>query len=114
MLSIPLLSHAALDLGAGLPRSGTLTIGIRHLGLVLAVALIAPLLASPLAAAGDRATLKATAVLLDAPIGLTRRCRSRSTPGRFERAQAGDIPDLNAVRQRGAKDDPELAAVRDS
>src|SRR5919201_1907011 len=45
-LCIPVLSRSALELGAGLSRSGTLTIGVRHLGLVLALACIAPLLAS--------------------------------------------------------------------
>jgi hypothetical protein len=114
-LSIPLLSQAALDLGAGLSRSGTLTIGIRHLGLVLAVALIAPILASALPPAGHRAELKATAVLLDAPIGLTTKVPvALDARAEFARAKSGEIPDLNRpFDQHGAKDDPELAAVRD-
>jgi len=49
-LAVPILSDLSLDLGAGLTRSGTLSIGVRHLGLVLALALIAPLLASELPA----------------------------------------------------------------
>src|SRR5437763_9993519 len=72
-LSIPVLSDAALDSGPGLARSGTLTVGVRHLGLVLALASIAPLLAAELPPAGHRAELRATAVLLDAPIGLRRK-----------------------------------------
>ena len=114
-LSIPLLSQAALDLGAGLSRSGTLTIGIRHLGLVLAVALIAPLLASQLPPAGHRAQLKATAVLLDAPVGLTTKIPvALDARAEFQRAKSGEIPNLNRpFDKHGAKDDPELAAVRD-
>jgi len=114
-LSIPVLSHAALDLGAGLSRSGTLTIGIRHLGLVLAIALIAPLLASALPPAGHRAELRATAVLLDARIGLTSKIPiALAARGEFARAQAGEIPNLaRPFDAHGAKRDPALAAARD-
>src|SRR6476619_8632617 len=51
-LAVPTLSGAALDPAAGLARSGTFTVGVRHLGLVLALASIAPLLASELPDAG--------------------------------------------------------------
>jgi MFS family permease len=114
-LSIPVLSHAALDIGAGLARSGTLTIGVRHLGLVLALASIAPLLASELPPAGHRAELRATAVLLDAPIGLGSKIPvALDARAEFARAQAGEIPDLNRpFNAHGAEHDPALAAVRD-
>src|SRR5213078_4473479 len=36
-LAVPFLSHAALDPTTGLSRSGTLTVGVRHAGLVLAL-----------------------------------------------------------------------------
>jgi MFS family permease len=114
-LSIPVLSQAALDLGAGLSRSGTLTIGVRHLGLVLALASIAPLLASDLPPAGHRAELRATAVLLDAPIGLSSKIPiALDARAEFAKAKAGEIPDLGRpFDAHGAKHDPELAAVRD-
>src|SRR3954468_3265499 len=114
-LSITVLSHAALDLGAGLSRSGTLTIGIRHLGLVLAIALIAPLLASDLPPAGHRAELRATAVLLDAPIGLTSKIPiALAARTEFARAQAGESPNpARPFDAHGAKRDPALAAARD-
>jgi MFS family permease len=114
-LAVPILSDAALDPGSGLARSGTFTIGIRHLGLVLALALIAPLLASTLPGAGDRAALRATAVLLDAPIGLTQKVPIAIDIGdAFDRAQDGEIPDLAApFDSRGARDDSRLAGVRD-
>jgi MFS family permease len=114
-LSVPVLSHAALELGTGLTRSGTLTIGVRHLGLVLALATIAPLLASTLPAAGHRAELRATAVLLDAPIGLGSKIPvALDARAEFARAKAGEIPDLaRPFNAHGAQHDSALAAVRD-
>jgi MFS family permease len=114
-LAVPILSDAALVPGAGLARSGTLTIGIRHLGLVLALASIAPILASELPSAGDRALLKATAVLLDAPVGLDKKVPvALDLRGAFSEAQAGETPDLaGPFDAHGAKHDPALAAARD-
>ena len=115
-LSIPVLSHAALDLGAGLARSGTLTIGVRHLGLVLALASIAPLLADDVTPAGHTAELRATAVLVDAPIGLSTKIPvALDARAEFARAKAGEIPDLSRpFDAHGAKHDPTLAHVRDT
>ena len=115
-LGIPVLSRSALELGAGLSRSGTLTIGVRHLGLVLALACIAPLLASELPPAGHRAELRATAVLLDAPIGLSSKIPvALDARAEFARAKAGEIPDLaRPFDAHGAAHDPKLAAVRDT
>jgi predicted MFS family arabinose efflux permease len=115
-LAIPVLSHAAVDLRAGLSRSGTLTIGIRHLGLVLAIALIAPLLASELPPAGHRAELRAISVLLDARVGLTSKIPvALDARAEFDRAKAGEIPDLaRPFDAHGAKHDSALAAARDT
>jgi predicted MFS family arabinose efflux permease len=114
-LAVPVLSNAALDLGPGLTRSGTLTVGARHVGLVLAIAVIAPLLASKVPAAGDRALLKGTAVLLDAPVGLDKKVPvALDLRGAFAKAQAGETPDLaEPFNKHGAKHDPALAAARD-
>ena len=114
-LAVPVLSDAALDPGAGLTRSGTLTVGARHVGLVLALALIAPLLASKVPAAGDRALLRGTAVLLDAPIGLDKKVPvALDLRKAFDRAQAGETPDLRQpFNAHGAAHDSALAAVRD-
>jgi predicted MFS family arabinose efflux permease len=113
-LALPVLSAAAVDWG-GLARSGTLTVGARHLGLVLALALIAPLLASKVPAAGDRALLKATAVLIDAPIGLDKKVPVALDLRRaFARAQAGETPNLaEPFNAHGARRDADLAAARD-
>jgi predicted MFS family arabinose efflux permease len=114
-LAVPVLSNAALDLGAGLTRSGTLTVGIRHLGLVLALATIAPLLASTLPAAGDRALLRATAVMLDAPVGLTKKVPvALDLRTAFHQTQDGRRPDLRGpFDAHGAATDSKLAAARD-
>lgn len=114
-LSVPFLSHAALDTRSDLPRTGTLTIGVRHLGLVLALGLIAPLLASSVPAAGHRAELRATAVLLDAPISLTSKLPiAYDLVGLFRQAQEGEVPDLaEPFNAHGARHDETLASVRD-
>jgi hypothetical protein len=114
-LSAPVLSHAALDTRSGLSRSGTLTIGVRHLGLVLALGLIAPLLASTLPPAGHRAELRATAVLLDAPISLrTKLPVAYDLVGLFKQARQGEVPDLaQPFDAHGAGHDATLASVRD-
>jgi Major Facilitator Superfamily len=114
-LAVPVLSDAALDRGAGLTRSGTLTVGARHAGFVVALALIAPLLASRVPAAGDRALLRGTAVLLDAPIGLDKKVPvALDLRKAFDRAQAGETPDLKQpFNAHGAAHDSALAAVRD-
>ena len=115
-LAVPTLSGAALDPAAGLARSGTFTVGIRHLGLVLALASIAPLLASELPPAGDQAKLRATAVLLDAPLGLSSKVPvALDLASEFDRARAGEIPDLaKPFDNHGAGSDPKLAATRDT
>jgi hypothetical protein len=115
-LAIPVLSHAALDLGAGLARSGTLTVGVRHVGLVLALAFVAPLLARDVTPAGHTAELRATAVLLDAPVGISTKIPvALDARAEFARAQAGEIPDLaRPFDAHGAKHDPTLAHVRDT
>jgi predicted MFS family arabinose efflux permease len=115
-LAVPTLSDAALDSATGLARSGTFTVGVRHLGLVLALASIAPLLAGELPAAGDQAKLRATTVLLDAPVGLTNKVPvALDLANEFERARAGEIPNLaKPFDDHGAGSDPKLAATRDT
>jgi predicted MFS family arabinose efflux permease len=114
-LAVPTLSSAALDPAAGLARSGTFTVGVRHLGLVLALASIAPLLASERPDAGRQAKLKATSILLDAPIGLSTKVPvALDLAGEFER-QAGEVPDpAKPFNDHGAGTDPKIAATRDT
>ena len=77
-LSVPGLSHAVLG-GRGIGRKATFTVGVRHLGLVLALAVIAPLLTDDLFEAAEVAELNATAVIIDGEISATTKIPSRST-----------------------------------
>jgi len=108
-LAVPALSNEATG------DSAALTIGIRHVGLVVAIASIAPLLASTLPPAGDTAMLKATAVLLDAPIRITDKVPIALDLRRaFNNARDGEIPNLKEpFDSRGAQHDSTLAAARD-
>ena len=114
-LSLPVLSDAALQRGANATRSGTLTVGARHVGLVLALAVIAPLLASKVPQAGDKALLRGTAVLLDAPIGLDKKVPvALDLRSAFDKAKEGETPDLaEPFDKHGAQNDSALAAARD-
>lgn len=114
-LSVPVLTHAALSPEAGLTRSATLTIGVRHVGLVVALAAVAPILANQLPPAGEKATLNATSVIIDAPIGLDKKVPlALDLKEAFNQAKAGEIPDLSKpFDERGARTDAKLAGVRD-
>jgi MFS family permease len=114
-LSVPVLTHAVLSKEAGLAQSGTFTIGVRHLGLVLALALAAPILAADLEPAGDRATLNATAVIIDGEIPLQTKIPlaldMRST---LEQAQQGEIPDFTEpFDEAGAQTNEAVRDLRD-
>ncbi len=115
-LSVPVLSDAALQKGANATRSGTLTVGTRHVGLVLALAVIAPLLASKIPDAGDKALLRGTAVLLDAPIGLDKKVPvALDLRSAFGKAKEGETPDLaEPFDKHGAQHDSALASARDT
>ena len=115
-LSLPVLSDAALQKGANATRSGTLTVGARHVGLVLALAIIAPLLASKIPAAGDQALLRGTAVLLDAPIGLDKKVPvALDLRSALDKAKEGETPDLaEPFDKHGAQHDSALASARDT
>ena len=114
-LAVPPLSSAALAPAAGLRRGGAFTVGVRHLGLVVALAAVAPLLSTDLPAAGHRAELRATSVLLDAHIGLGTKIPVAFDLARaFDEGRGGRIPDLAApFDAHGASHDSALASTRD-
>ena len=114
-LAVPPLTRAALRVESGLTRSGTLTIGARHLGLVVALVLIAPLLARDLKPAGERATLNATAVILEGEIPLTKKIPLALDMSEvFGQARRGEIPDLTGpFDKQGAATDESVADLRD-
>ncbi len=114
-LAVPGLTHAAFDGEAGAGRKATLTVGVRHLGLVLALAIVAPLLAGDLTRAARVAELNATAVIIDARIPATTKIPlALDIRDVLDGAPRGEIPDLSAPFERhGAGTDAEVALVRD-
>ena len=114
-LSVPRLTHAVLGTGTGVGREGTLTVGVRHLGLVLALAIVAPLLTGDLLAAEDVARLNGTAVVIDGRIPATTKVPlALDIRDTIDAAPRGEIPDLAAVfDEHGAGDDLEVRAVQD-
>jgi MFS family permease len=115
-LAVPALTHRAVRPDEGLGHDGTVTIGARHAGLVLALIVVAPLLSHDLERGGRDALLGGAKVLLNAdvpireevPIALDLRTA-------LERAPRGTVPDLaQPFDRRGAAHDERLRQVRDS
>ena len=100
------LNRHALPPGSGV-RAATLTSTARHLGLVLGLAIIAPVLASQVTAAAETAPLPATKAMLDAPIdGPTKVRIALDIRELLDDASDGEVPDLHGVFDRnGAGDD---------
>jgi MFS family permease len=113
-LILPPLTHDSVS-APSLSWTGTLSIATRHAGLVLALVLVAPLLAHELDRGGDTAMLNATGVIIDAELPLTKKIPiALDLNDEFERAPAGEIPDLERpFEENGAEDDEQVAAARD-
>jgi hypothetical protein len=77
--------------------------------------LIAPLLAYELQRSADRATLAGTAVILDAPIPLTKKIPiAIGLRDEFKKTQRGEVPDLEQVfASHGAGSSEAVAKTRD-
>jgi MFS family permease len=114
-LALPPLTRASLARQGDLTRSGTTSVGVRHVGLVVGLIAVAPLLASELTDAEETATLNATAVILDAELPLTTKVPITLDLYReFQRAPQGEIPNLSRpFDENDAEGDPEVAAARD-
>ena len=107
-LAIPPLSQASISVEHGLVRSGAWTVGARHVGLVAALILIAPLLAWELDRGGQQATLAAAAEILDAPVPLTEKVPlALDLKDEFEQTPRGQVPDLNAAFAEHTTDGPQ-------
>jgi len=115
-LAVPGLTHAAVKPDAGVVRSGTLSIGARHAGLVAALALVAPVLSSQLEDGGRGALLGGTKVILDGDAPLRQKVPIALDLRRaIENAPKGVVPDLAApFDSRGARHDARLRHLRDS
>jgi MFS family permease len=114
-LVLPPLTRASLAPEGELSRSATTSVGFRHLGLVIGLLAVAPLLASELDEAEETATLNATAVILDAQLPLTEKIPITLDLYReFQRVPDGEIPNLaRPFDENGAADNPDVAAARD-
>jgi MFS family permease len=114
-LSVQGLTHSVLGDEGGVGRKATLTVGMRHLGLVLALAVVAPILSTDLTEAADVATLNATAVIIDGQIPATTKVPlAIDIRDALERVPQGEIPDLSApFEEAGAGSDAAIARVRD-
>jgi hypothetical protein len=99
----------------GVGRKATLTVGMRHVGLVLALAVVAPILSADLTEAADVATLNATAVIIDGQIPATTKVPlAIDIRDALERVPEGEIPDLSApFEEAGASSDAAIRRVRD-
>lgn len=114
-LSVPGLTHAALEGDEGISGKATLAVGMRHLGLVLALAVVAPILAGDLTAAADVAKLNGTAVVVDGRIPATTKIPlALDIRDALDRASEGEIPDLSTpFDEHGARSDASVSALRD-
>jgi len=115
-LALPPLTRASLPEEGDLALSGVLSVGLRHLGLVVGLVAVAPLLAAELQDAGGRATENSTTVILDARLPLQQKIPiALDLYDTFRRTPEGEIPDLAApFEANGAAREPRVREVRDS
>jgi predicted MFS family arabinose efflux permease len=115
-LAVPVLTRVALRQDTGLVRSGAITVSARHAGLVLALALVAPLLTSSLDDAGQRALLGGTRAILDANVPLQKKVPiALSLRDALQSAQKGEVPDLHKpFDDAGARTNDDVRHARDS
>ena len=114
-LALPPLTRASIPDHGELGRSATVSVGVRHLGLVVGLLAVAPLLAAELDEAEDRATINATAVILDAELPIqTKIPIALDLYGEFQATPEGEIPDLaTPFDEHGAEDDEVVRQARD-
>ena len=114
-LAVPVLTADSMDPDRAPLRSGTITVGWRHLGLVASVALIAPLLTHDLDASQQPATLAGVKTVMDGNIDLAKKVPiALQMSDEFQAAQRGEIPNLaKPFNDRGAQHDVGLRHVRD-
>lgn len=115
-LALPPITRASVSRGHALAWSSTLSVASRHAGLVVALIAIAPLLARDLEAGGDRATINATAAVMDAQLPLTKKVPiALSLRDAFEATPDGAIPDLvTPFAEHGADTDEGVRVARDT
>ncbi len=110
------LDHAAVPADGPAVRASAVSIGARHAGLVLGLALIAPVLSSSIEAGIERATLGATQTMLTTDLRLSDKLPvTWALRTAIEEAPRGQVPDLGAeFDERGAEGDNAMARARDA
>lgn len=92
----------------------TISVGARHVGLVVALLAVAPILATDLESGGENAAREATAVVLEADLTIGTKIElARTLSGVLETAPNGEVPDLDAVFAEVAAEETGAADVRD-
>jgi MFS family permease len=114
-LAVPALTGTALDPEGRATRSGLITVGARHAGLVLALALIAPLLSHTLTGSGHKALRAGAQVVLEGDIPLQDKVPiALDLRTALDKAKQGEVPDLGEpFDKRGAASDEKLRSLRD-
>ncbi len=114
-LAVPALTAVALDPEGRATRSGLITVGARHAGLVLALALVAPLLSETLGSSDDKALLAGAQVVLEGNADLRQKVPiALDLRDALDEAKKGEIPDLaKPFDDRGAASDSGLREMRD-
>ncbi|HEY2769638.1 MAG TPA: MFS transporter, partial [Solirubrobacteraceae bacterium] len=115
-LAVPVLSRDAVRPDDGMVHDGTVTIGARHVGLVVALVLVAPLLSTDLDRGGRDALLSGTKVLLNAPLSIRQEVSiALEMRDELQRAPRGTVPDVaKPFNDHGAGSDPNVRHTRDS
>ena len=92
-----------------------MTVGARHAGLVLALALVAPLLSETLESSDDKALLAGAQVVLEGDADLRLKVPiALDLRDALDEAKQGEIPDLaRPFDERGADSDDGLREMRD-
>jgi predicted MFS family arabinose efflux permease len=114
-LAVPALTGVALDPEGRATRSCLMTVGARHAGLVLALALVAPLLSETLSGSDNKALLAGAQVVLEGDADLRLKVPiALDLRDALDEAKRGEIPDLSRpFDERGADDDSGLREMRD-
>jgi MFS family permease len=114
-LAVPALTAVALDPEGRATRSCLITVGARHAGLVLALALVAPLLSETLGSSDDKALLAGAQVVLEGNADLRQKVPiALDLRDALDEAKKGEIPDLaTPFDERGAASDSGLREMRD-
>ncbi len=114
-LLVPPLTAESVSGDRGMSTAGAASVSARHIGLVVVLLIVAPLLATDLDAGGDRATANATQAILDAPLDLQQKIPvALALSKEFDRTARGAVPDLTRpFDDIGAADDAKVRGVRD-